>query len=136
YRRLVHRIAGWQEELGRLTPAQMALACVLLGLLLALPFLPKAWRSFERARTLRNPERAPRAAATYWYLRLLKKLGRRGLRKEPAQTPAEFAGSITDAATRKDVAEFTVHYERARFAESAQDAQRLPELYEEITGKK
>jgi hypothetical protein len=33
------------------------------------------------------------------------------------------------------VVTFTEHYERARFADSVDDAQRLPELYEEIVGK-
>jgi hypothetical protein len=31
---------------------------------------------------------------------------------------------------------FTEHYERARFAESVEDAQRLPELYQEIAGRR
>jgi hypothetical protein len=136
YRHLVDAIGTWQERLGRLTPSQMATACVILALLLALPFTPKAWRSIQRVRALRNPQRAPRSAASFWYLRLLKKLGRRGYRKQPAQTPAEFARSIDDASTRADVVTFTAHYERARFNGSAEDAQKLPELFEEITGKK
>jgi hypothetical protein len=114
----------------------MAFFCALVALLLALPFAPRAWRSFQRARTLRNPQRAPRTAASFWYLRLLKKLGRRGFRKRPAQTPVEFAESIADPGVRQDVVVFTEHYERARFNESIPDAERLPELYEEIVGKK
>jgi protein-glutamine gamma-glutamyltransferase len=136
YRRIVRVMAGWQQKLERLSPRQMAFACTLLALLLALPFAPRLWRSFQRARTLRNPQRAPRTAASFWYLRLLKKLGRRGFRKRPAQTPAEFAESIADPAVRQDVVTFTEHYERARFDESIPDAERLPELYEEIVGKK
>lgn len=136
YRRLVHAMGSLQGRLGRLKPSQMALACIILAFLLALPFTPKAWRSFQRVRTLRNPERAPRSAASFWYLRLLKKLGRKGYRKEPSQTPAEFAESIADASTRNDVTAFTAHYERARFDGSAEDAQKLPELFEEIAGKK
>ena len=136
YRHLVRLTGEAQRRLERLSPRQMALACVMLGLLLFLPFAPRAWRSIERARTLRNPQRAPRTAASFWYLRLLKRLSRRGFRKQPAQTPAEFAESITDPAMRKDVVVFTEHYERARFDESVEDAQRLPELYEEIVGKK
>lgn len=136
YRHLVDAMGAWQERLGRLTPSQMATACVILALLLALPFTPKAWRSFQRIRALRNPQRAPRSAASFWYMRLLKKLGRKGYRKEPSQTPAEFAESIDDASTRSDVVTFTAHYERARFDGSAEDAQKLPELFEEIIGKK
>jgi transglutaminase-like putative cysteine protease len=136
YRHLVDAMGSLQERLGRLTPSQMATACVILALLLALPFTPKAWRSFQRIRALRNPQRAPRSSASFWYMRLLKKLGRKGYRKQPSQTPAEFAESIDDASTRADVVTFTAHYERARFDGSAEDAQRLPELFEEITGKK
>ncbi|HEX7288424.1 MAG TPA: DUF3488 and transglutaminase-like domain-containing protein [Candidatus Angelobacter sp.] len=136
YRHMVHVVSGWQERLGRLSPRQMALLCTLLALLLAMPFAPRAWKSFQRARTLRNPQRAPRTAASFWYLRLLKKLSRRGFRKRPAQTPAEFAESIGDPAMRNDVVVFTEHYERARFNESIPDAERLPELYEEIVSKK
>jgi hypothetical protein len=33
---------------------------------------------------------------------------------------------------RHDVELFTEHYERARFAESVEDALKLPELYEEM----
>jgi hypothetical protein len=60
-------------------------------------------------------------------------LARRGWRKSPAHTPSEFLICIPDEATRKSVAEFTQHYESARFGGSAEDAQRLPELYEEIS---
>lgn len=136
YRHLVHVTARWQRRLERLSPRQMAFDCILLALLLALPFAPRAWRGLQRTRTLRNPQRAPRAAASFWYLRLLKRLSRRGFRKQPSQTPAEFAESIADAAMRKDVIVFTEHYERARFDESVEDAQRLPELFEEIAGRR
>jgi hypothetical protein len=37
---------------------------------------------------------------------------------------------------RHNVEIFTDHYERARFNASVEDAQLLPELYEEIAGKK
>src|SRR6185437_15720210 len=77
YRRLVGAMGALQGRLEQLKPSQMAAAC----LVLAFPFTPRAWRSFQRARTLRNPERAPRSAASFWYLRLLKKLGRKGYRK-------------------------------------------------------
>jgi hypothetical protein len=69
-------------------------------------------------------------------MRLLKRMARHGFRKQPAQTPAEFADSIDDPALRKDVVVFTEHYERARFAESVEDAERLPALYEEMTTRK
>jgi hypothetical protein len=67
---------------------------------------------------------------------MLKRVARRGFRKEAAQTPAEFAESIDDPEIRNEVVTFTEHYERARFAESVEDAARLPELYEEMAGRK
>ncbi|HEY6308233.1 MAG TPA: DUF3488 and transglutaminase-like domain-containing protein [Candidatus Angelobacter sp.] len=136
YRRLLERMAGWQQRMQRMSATEMAVSCALLALLLALPFAPKAWSSYQRARTRRNPLRAPTSAASFWYLRLLRRLARRGIRKTPAQTPAEFTSSIVDPLIRSHVEVFTNHYQRARFAGSVEDAQRLPELYEEMAGKK
>jgi hypothetical protein len=39
---------------------------------------------------------------------------------------------IEDQRLREPVARFTAVYEAARFGNSAQDASRLPELYEEV----
>jgi hypothetical protein len=69
-------------------------------------------------------------------MRMLKTMSRRGVDKTPSQTPEEFVSSIPDPRTRHNVELFTEHYERARFDESVEDAQRLPELYEEIAGRK
>ena len=63
-------------------------------------------------------------------------MARRGMRKEQSQTAGEFASAIPDLRIRRDVELFTEHYERARFNASVEDAQMLPELYEEIAGKK
>ena len=64
---------------------------------------------------------------------LARMLARKGWRKSPAHTPKEFLIRIQDDAMRNAVAEFTRHYESARFGGSAQDAQRLPDLYEEVS---
>ena len=136
YRVMLDEIEAAQRRMQRMTPLQMTRACVLIALLLALPFTPKAWRSVRQARVRRDPRRAPGSAASFWYLRLLKRLARRGIRKMPAQTPTEFAASISDPHLRDDVVIFTGHYERARFAGSSEDALRLPELYEGMAGKK
>jgi transglutaminase-like putative cysteine protease len=136
YRRLVDRMAIAERRMQRMSTEEMALACILLALLLALPFVPKTWRTLRQARLRRNPLRAPKSAASFWYLRLLKRLARRGIRKAAAQTPVEFASSIADPRVRQDMVVFTRHYERARFAASVEDAEKLPELYAEMTGKK
>lgn len=136
YRHAVRVALDWEKRLGEMTPQEMASWCVVLGLLLALPFTPKAFRTFDRRRKARDPRQAPRTAASFWYIRMLKRVARRGFRKQPAQTPAEFADSIDDPGLHEDVVVFTEHYERARFADSVEDAERLPALYEEFAGKK
>src|SRR5262249_1524980 len=83
YRRLVMLTAAWQRRLEALSPGEMAFCCVLVGLLLALPFLPRVWRSVQRTRMLRNPQRAPRTSASFWYMRMLKMMAKRGARKDP-----------------------------------------------------
>jgi len=136
YFRVVNAISALQQRLQTLSPREMALCCIVLGLLLALPFAPKAWRSIQRTRALRHPQRAPRTSASFWYQRMLKLMARRGVHKELFQTAEEFASTVPDAAMRRDVELFTEHYERARFDASVEDAQRLPELYEELAGRR
>jgi hypothetical protein len=104
------------------------------GMALLVLLLNLGWlRQMVRVRRLvRNPASAPQAAASIWYGRMLRSLGRRGWRKLPEHTPKEFVGTIGDPKLRGPVEAFTDHYERARFGNSAQDAQALPEIYEEI----
>ena len=103
-------------------------ACVilLLGNLSAL----RRW--LKQTSWKHRPGSAPRQSASLWYERMTKTLSRRGWRKAPEQTPIEFVEAISDVQIRKTVASFTQHYERARFAGSAEDAKRLSELYEKI----
>ena len=79
-----------------------------------------------------HPERSPEQAAAMWYRRMARTLARRGMRKPAAQTPQEFVKKIEDSRLREPVARFTAVYESARFGNSVDDAQRLPELYEEV----
>ena len=89
--------------------------------------------AFVRARRLaKQPEKAPRRAATLWYERMLHQVARRGWQKSPAQTPAEFASQIQDRNLQQRVEEFTERYENARFGNSPKHASHLPELYEQI----
>ncbi len=110
-----------------------------IGLLMALiaaPFLLRALMKASRERSLaRNPQHAPRMAASLWYTRLLQRLARQGIRKQPAQTPSEFVASITDPPLRAKVGRFTAHYQRARFGQSADDARELPRVFQEITAR-
>ena len=106
--------------------AVIAMALVLLGNLGRLArLLHERWLQA-------HPESSPEQAAAMWYGRMARALARRGMKKPAAQTPQEFMKKIEDARLRAPVARFTEVYESARFGNSADDAQRLPELYEEV----
>jgi len=101
---------------------------VLVALLLG----PRLFLAVRRIRLARKPGLEPHSAATVWYGRLLKLLSRRGIRKLPTQTPQEFAKIISAEPVRRHFANFAAHYERARFGDSTEDAEKLPELYREL----
>jgi hypothetical protein len=92
----------------------------------------RIWRAWMAARTARKPRRNPETAATIWYERMEKAVARRGWRKLPTQTPQEFLVTIDDPALRDSVARFTQRYERARFGDSPDDAEKLPQIFEEL----
>jgi protein-glutamine gamma-glutamyltransferase len=79
-----------------------------------------------------HPERSPDQAAAMWYERMARVLARRGVQRRQSQTLQEFARRIEDIRLREPVARFAAVYESARFGNSAEDAQRLPELYREV----
>jgi hypothetical protein len=105
---------------------------LLIMLLLVSANTLRLWRMVSKRQLAAHPERFPCKAATIWYDRMTRRLGRRGWHKAPAQTPAEFAARIDESGLRKRVMEFTRKYDSARFGDSAEAAQRLPELYEEV----
>jgi len=105
----------------------------ILGLLVLAANARRLWRAVYSRRLASRPEKSPRLAATIWYERMTRLLARKGWNRPPANTPKEFVISIQDESTRASVAKFVRHYESARFGGSAQDAQRLPELYEEVS---
>ena len=110
-----------------------------LGSVLFLVVLIKArtlWKALLAHRLATHLEKSPQQAASIWYQRMTRLAARRGWRKSPAQTPAEFVRSIEDARLRHSVSRFTALYQKARFDESAEDAAQLPELYEEISRSK
>lgn len=116
------------------SPAGWSIGAVIAAVILVLAGnARRLWRMFRRQRLASRPEKSPRLAATIWYERMIRIIGRRGWHKLPAQTPAEFAASIHDEAVRRRVSLFTEHYEQARFGDSPEAARELPELYEEIS---
>jgi transglutaminase-like putative cysteine protease len=80
-----------------------------------------------------HPERAPRESAALWYDRMVGRMARLGWRKSPSETPLDFVAAIQEEALQKKVARFTRAYESARFGKSVDDAQSLPELFQDIT---
>jgi transglutaminase-like putative cysteine protease len=105
---------------------------LLFALLLLGANASRLWRMLSRRQLAAHPEMYPRKSATIWYERMVRRLSRHGWHKSPGQTPAEFARRIDAPSVRERVAEFTRDYESARFGNSAEAAQHLPELYEEV----
>jgi hypothetical protein len=115
------------------SPGKWSVSAAVIAFLLMLGANAKRlWRGLRNRRLAARPEKSPSLAATIWYERMTRMLARKGWTKSPAQTPAEFLVSIQNEVVREPVSKFTEHYEAARFGGSADDAQRLPELYEEI----
>ena len=108
---------------------------VALGLVIVVLNFRRLRRLWRQRRIAARPANAPQMAASIWYLRMTRAAARRGWPKSPAQTPREFVGSIGEDGLRRSADRFTRHYERARFAQSGEDAERLPELYAEISSK-
>ena len=134
YRSIVNRARHARE---RISPAKTtALVMVVVGTLILLFNLRKMVRAVRRGRIAKDPASAPKLAATIWYERMTAEVSKRGWKKTPAQTPAEFILVIEDPELRRSVERFTERYHRARFGDSAPDATTLPELYEEISASK
>ena len=115
------------------SPTRWTVAGLLLFMMLILASQgPKLARSARQRRLANRPDEFPGLAAEIWYGRMLRLLERGGKHKAPAHTPDEFVASIADLALRNSVAQFTRHYEWARFGGSAEDARQLPDLYRNI----
>jgi transglutaminase-like putative cysteine protease len=123
--RRVHE-AATHDPMRLLRPGLKLLAVLLLC---ALPFavvrIGKLWRAA-------SPRSSPRSASAILYLRMTRRLARRGYPRAPTQTPSEFAASIGDPTLRESVVRFTSVYEEARFGGSATAAANLPVLLEEV----
>jgi transglutaminase-like putative cysteine protease len=109
-----------------------ALGASLATLLVLLGNAARLARIIREKRLRSHPERRPEEAAAMWYERMARCLARWGMQRLPGNTPQEFVKKIGDQRLRTRVAQFTQAYESARFGDSADDAQRLPELYEEV----
>jgi hypothetical protein len=133
YANLLTRARRTGEDISA-SPRRWSFIGILLAALLLLGINARGWLRWMRERRLKtHPEEAPSLAATLWYERTIRWLGRHGWKKTAVQTPKEFLRRIEDPAMRERVEKFTRAYEAARFGESPEEARRLPALYEEIT---
>ncbi len=115
------------------SPARWAIAAGIFALaLLLLANLGRIIRFLHEKWVSAHPERSPEQAASIWYQRMTRMVARRGVRKTMGQTAQEFVRRIEDQRLREPVARFTAVYESARFGNRPEDAQRLPELYQEV----
>ncbi|HUO60444.1 MAG TPA: DUF4129 domain-containing protein, partial [Candidatus Acidoferrales bacterium] len=132
------RMMNWARQVdtnARDNPASLGRKLVFgLLLLLVVSVIPRGLRLVRNA--MISPTRAPQRSATLWYMRMTRLAARRGWYKQPEQTPEEFAQSIPDDSARALIGNFTAHYERARFGNSVPDAEKLPEMYEQMRTKK
>ncbi|HTM37095.1 MAG TPA: DUF3488 and transglutaminase-like domain-containing protein [Terriglobales bacterium] len=130
------RMLAWahkvEDRVGRSTVFWGERVLALFVIVLLIASFPRLISLAQKLRLSRRPERAPQLAATLWYERMLHYAARQGFDKSPAQTPTEFACGIDDERLRASVERFTKKYESARFGNSALEASKLPELYEEM----
>ncbi len=135
-RRHYARMEDWarrSERKAEFSPLRwLGIAAAVLALLVLLANGAWIFHKISTRRLLAHPERSPNQSAAMWYERMAHLLKRRGVQKSISQTAQEFVRIITEEPLRKRVGDFTQAYESARFGSSAEDARRLPGLYEEV----
>jgi transglutaminase-like putative cysteine protease len=105
---------GWAKALGGLVVLLVAI------------WVLRMWMRMRRIAKL-----PPEGIASLWLDRVLRKLGKRGLRKSASQTAMHWAESAPGE-LRGALTSFVREYENARFGASPESAAKLPELYEEV----
>jgi protein-glutamine gamma-glutamyltransferase len=135
YDQLLDRARSTGRTVGKKPGRWAGLAAAIAVLLLLGANARQLRQMLCKLQALRHPERAPQTAASVWYRRMTRTVAERGWEKRESQTPSEFVQSIGNVLLQDKVKRFTDHYERARFGESAEDAQKLPHAYEEICEK-
>ncbi len=98
-------------------------------LLIALPFAILHVRQRLRAASV---QASPSSASAILYLRMTRRLARRGYHRSDSQTPSEFAASIAELDLREAVSRFTTAYQQARYGASPAAAANLPALMEQV----
>jgi transglutaminase-like putative cysteine protease len=123
--RKVHRLATRNPK--RLLRPGIGLLAMLL--LVVVPLAAVHIRNALRAASVHA---SPSSASAILYLKMTRRLARRGYPRTPAQTPSEYAASIDHAELREAVARFTSAYQHARFGASSDAAASLPALLDQV----
>lgn len=109
-----------------------ATAAVIIVLVVGLMNRRRLRRTLFVRHIEKHSAEAPEFAASLWYERMVRAVGRRGWHKAPSQTSTEFMANVGEASVRDRVAEFNGCYVVARFGKSGEAAARLPRLFEAV----
>lgn len=134
-RRSVDILERWQFHLvrtrGLLPGLIVTMALATVALVAFQPQVRKRLTALWHLRLASAKEMTPHLA-TIQYNEMLRLLARRGFRKAPAQTPAEFASSLPDLPLARPVQELTAVYQASRFGGKAADARHASSLLVQI----
>ncbi|MGB8476742.1 MAG: DUF3488 and transglutaminase-like domain-containing protein [Candidatus Acidiferrum sp.] len=121
---------SWNGGLGLLLPVAIGLFLLALRFDLVLALFRRLRLSWQ----LRSPDlaRSNPQLASRLYEELLHLLERRGIARQPSQTPFEFAAAVSQPRLAPAVYEFTQCYAQARFGGGPCDTIRLRALLEQI----
>jgi transglutaminase-like putative cysteine protease len=127
YRAAVRAVRDWQDRAAD-SPGTVAALVAVLALALVLLRVERL-RAWLAARFAGGSAEAQAAReATLRYREMLRQLERRGLRKSPAETPAEFAAALALPELAGPVGRFTELYQAARFGGALPDAAEMSRL--------
>jgi len=134
-RHATDRLTIWQRRAlgnpaGRTRMLAMLLA-LLLCIVLARPDVRQRLIALWHMRISHTRVMTPHLA-TLQYNEMLRLLARRGIRKEPGQTPMEFAASLPRGSLAEPVFELTSMYQAARFGVKNSDPRRASSLLSHI----
>ncbi|GAC1664429.1 MAG: hypothetical protein NVS9B4_19850 [Candidatus Acidiferrum sp.] len=126
-------VASWQSTHANMRfflPIALLLVLFILRVN-AIPEMLRRLRIFFQLRAPRTSRPNPQLASLL-YTELLRLLARRGLARQDAQTPREFAAAVSEPALAPVVQEFTEVYAHARYGGAECDSLRLRELLRQI----
>ena len=134
-RHTTDRLVIWQRRILDTRAGRMRLLAILVALFLCVVLARSDVRerllAFWHMRISHARVMTPHLA-TLQYNEMLRLLARRGIRKEPGQTPMEFAASLPHGSVAEPVFELTSMYQAARFGAKNSDPRRASSLLSHI----